>query len=199
MPLSTMQGQAILDMIKRIREAARAVIDTISETTGIWAIPELLPMASNDNEVTLNVPGYCQVNTYACGAVAGLMVLKTFRPKASTDAFYRRVNPHPEPGCGTGKLIRALRRSGLGVSDRDDLTFHRLCREIDEGFPVIVVIENPLFESSHWIVIYGYGRKPDRVFLATNGFPILNRKIVPRKDFERIWRPRGNGLVVWGW
>ena len=184
--------------MKRIREVARAVIDSLSEATGIWVVPEALPTAGSNNEVTLDVPGYCQVNFYACGAVAGLMVLKTFKPRASLDAFYRRVNPLPEHGCGTAKLIQALRRSGLVVSKRDNLTFPRLCREIDKGFPLIVVIENPESENAHWIVVYGYGRKPDRVFLATNGLPILNRKIVARKDFEKIWRPRGNGLVVWG-
>src|SRR6185295_7778849 len=51
-------------------------------------------------------------------------------------------------------------------------------RTIDEGFPIIGVIENPGSEAAHWIVIYGYGRKPDRLFLATNGIPIFKRKIV---------------------
>jgi len=39
--------------------------------------------------------------------------------------------------------------------------------------------------------------EPDRVFIAVNGVPWFNRNRIARSQFERIWKPPGNGLVCW--
>ena len=154
-----------------------------------------LRRASGPNEVTLDLPGYCQLDSYCCGVVAGVMALKLFQPRASFTAFHERVQPHPENGTSTTQLVRALRQSGLRVTDRADLTFAGLCATIDAGSPVIVVVQNPGVDAAHWVVVYGYGRKPNRVFLATNGYPFLAKNVVPLRRFARLWSPHGNGLI----
>jgi hypothetical protein len=174
------------------------VIDWLSQRTGIRALPEPLPYSSNADEVTLDVPGYCQVDSFSCGAVAGYMILKTFKPKTDFDAFYRRVDPCPENGCGTIKLVKALRSSGIGAQIHARLTVANIRKSIDDGFPIITTIHNPTAESAHWVVIYGYGKRPARVFLATNGIPFFNRKVVSVETFRSIWKPKGNGLICWG-
>ena len=170
------------------------VLDAVSGWTDCVATRVPLRRASGPDEVTLDLPGYVQLDSYGCGAVAGVMALKHFKPRASFTAFYARVSPLPENGTATYRLIRALRQSGLRVSERHDLSFADLCAAIDAGSPVIVVVHNPGAEDTHWVVVYGYGLKPKRVFLATNGFPVVTN-VVPLSRFARIWSPHGNGLI----
>ena len=170
------------------------VLDAVSGWTDCVATRVPLRRASGPDEVTLDLPGYVQLDSYGCGAIAGVMALKHFKPRASFTAFYARVSPLPENGTATYRLIRALRQSGLRVSERHDLSFADLCAAIDAGSPVIVVVHNPGAEDTHWVVVYGYGRKPKRVFLATNGFPMVTN-VVLLSRFARIWSPHGNGLI----
>ena len=169
--------------------------DMFSELTGYAATRVPLARATAPNEVTLDLPGYGQLDSYSCGVVAGVMALKQFKPAASFSAFYARVDPHPVWGTSTAKLVRALRHHGLRVRERDDLGFASLCRAIDAGSPVLVCVHNPGTDCAHWVVVYGYGRRPSRMFLATNGLPFLDRNVVPFGEFTRLWCPPGNGLV----
>ncbi len=172
-----------------------SVLDAVSDWTDCVATRVPLRRACGPDEVTLDLPGYVQLDSYGCGVVAGVMALKHFKPRASCSAFYTRVNPHPEHGTPTSRLIGALQRSGLCVTERLGLTFADLCAAIDAGNPVIVVIQNPGTDAAHWITVYGYGLKPDRVFLATNGFPFVATNVFPLRQFARIWSPHGNGLL----
>lgn len=177
-----------------LKKLLTKTIDAVSGWTDCVATRVPLRRAMASDEVTLDLPGYCQLDSYGCGAVAGVMALKHFKPSASFSAFYARVSPLPENGTATYRLVRALRQSGLRIRERHDLTFIDLCAAINASRPVLVVIHNPGAAHSHWVVIYGYGRKPNRVFLATNGFPVV-ADVVLLSWFARIWSPRGNGLI----
>ena len=87
----------MLVMIKQVmqtgRELGQAVLDEASERTGWVAIRVPLQRANDDREVTLEVPGYRQINSYACGAVAAAMVVKYFRPRVSFARIYDAVDP----------------------------------------------------------------------------------------------------------
>lgn len=177
-----------------LKKLFKATFDAVSDWTDCVATRVPLRRASGTDEVTLDLPGYAQLDTFGCGAVAGVMALKHFKPRASFYSFYARVSPLPENGTATYRLIRALRQSGLRVSERHDLSFADLCAAIDVGRPVIVAVHNPDAEDTHWVVVYGYGRKPKRVFIATNGIPLVTNVILLQK-FARIWSPHGNGLI----
>lgn len=58
-----------------------------------------------------------------------------------------------------------------------------------------MVIRNPGADSRHWVVVYGYRRIPDQVYLANNGLPFFTRNRVPWSVFRKLWEPKGNGLV----
>src|SRR5689334_21354979 len=102
-----MLKQLIQSMKKRLPGLANGP----SDLTGYAAVPVPLNRASCPGQVTLDLPGYAQVNSFCCGVVAGAMVLKHFRPRASFAQFHARVNP--KDGAGTGKVVRALRQSGI--------------------------------------------------------------------------------------
>lgn len=181
-------------MTAMLKKLFTKTIDAVAGWTDCVATRVPLRRASSSDEVTLDLPGYCQLDSYGCGAAAGVMALKHFKPRASFSAFYARVSPHPENGTGTSRLLKALRQSGLRISERRDLSCPDLCAAIDAGSPVLVVVHNPGAADSHWVVVYGYGRKPNRVFLASNGLPLVTNVILLQK-FARIWSPHGNGLI----
>ncbi len=70
-----------------LSEKAGQALDLISETTGFVAVRDRLYHPGGDDVVTPDLPGYKQTNTFGCGAIAGLMILRTFKPKASIDDF----------------------------------------------------------------------------------------------------------------
>jgi hypothetical protein len=174
-------------------------VDKFSEKTGICVIADPLRHRSSNEVVTLDVPGYRQTNSFSCGFAAGLMVLHTFRPSASIDAFYRKVRPTSERGASTRKVVDALRKSGVGVSVRTDLTFRSIRETIDQGFPIIACVHANEPGVQHWVVIYGYGLKPNRLFVAGNGLPFFDRREHLWADYSKTMAPeKGFGLVCWG-
>jgi hypothetical protein len=186
-------------MWKQVCEIADVVAywigDRLTNLTGHVALRVPLEHARDPREVTLDLPGYLQTNSYCCGAMAAAMVVRYFRPRMGLERIYDAVDPLPEWGAGSIRVLRALRSCGVRVSYRRKLTFRQLCRAIDRGRPVAVVIRNPGSDTEHWVVVYGYNRRPDRLFIAVNGVPWLNPNRVARSRFERMWSPPGNGLV----
>jgi hypothetical protein len=153
--------------------------------------------ASKPRERTLELPGYVQINSYCCAAVTAAMVVRYFLPQMSFARIYAAVNPSPEYGAGPGRVTEALRSCGLAVIRYDRLTFEKVCASIKQRRPILAIIHNPGAENRHWVVIYGYGRFPDRVFIAFNGMPWICSNRMSRREFERIWSPRGNGIICW--
>ena len=170
--------------------------DTVAEVTGIRAVPDILQHPRDANVETLKIPAYCQTQSFSCGFVAGLMVLRYFFPDARAEAFYASVNADPETGTSEGMLTRALRRHGVSVSVRHDLTFAALAAAIDRGRPLAMIVNTSCPDYSHWVVAYGYGRHPSRVYVAGNGLPIVSRKVYCWQEFQAYhWRTPGQGLV----
>lgn len=183
---------------EKFAEKCLAAIDGFAERTGICVIRDRLNHPGSPDVVTLDISGYRQLESFTCGFVAGLMVLHTYRPTASIDRFYRAVNPTRLYGASTRKVADALRKSGIGVSIRHNLDFAEIRRQIDSGFPIITCIKTASPLVDHWVVIYGYGRNSDRVFLAGNGIPYFARREILWRDFAKKTRPKNFGLVCWG-
>ena len=171
--------------------------DWLTDWTGYAAIPVGLQQASHPHEVTLDLPGYMQLNSYSCGAITAAMIVRYFRPRMSFSRIYAAVDPLPESGAGAIKVLQALRSCGLRVAIHTHLRFRDLRSAIDRRRPVMVHIINPGAEYGHWVAVYGYSLRPDRVFLAINGRPWDKPFRITRRCFERMWAPPGNGLVCW--
>jgi len=52
-------------------------------------------------------------------------------------------------------------------------------------------------DTDHWVVIYGYGRRPNLVFVAGQGIHFIARQRKAWQDFRRQWSPPGEGIVCW--
>jgi Peptidase_C39 like family len=145
---------------------------------------------SQRNTVKLAVRSYCQTNWYACGAVAGWAVLEAFKPKASYGAFYGECAPDPCEGMSEGAIARALRNHRITAAYKRNMDFADIRAAIDRGYPLIVGVGFDYPDGDHWMVIYGYGRRPDRVYLANP------RERVGWKTFrDGYWNPTGAALV----
>jgi hypothetical protein len=169
-------------------------LDRLADKTGIRIMPDILPHPGGDDVTTLAVPGYRQIDSFSCGAAAALMAVRTFRPGFPAGDFHDLCSP--VDGIQNQRLIRFLRKSGLGVSERGDLTFTAIAEQIDAGFPIITLV-NEKDGLQHWVVIYGVGRKPNRVFVAGVKLPFIGRKAFTWREFSRTW-VTGYGLVCWG-
>lgn len=165
------------------------------------AIPDFTDDRVHEHEHKLAVPGYSQLDPYSCGATAGWAVVKTFHPKASFRKFYRDCDPRPFTGTPDGRLVKALRSNGIGVSIRTNLNYARIRACIESGFPVIATVAYEGGYADHWVTIYGIGWRPKRVFVCNQilqGWPGFGREELSWADFRDLWSPRGEGLVCWG-
>ena len=169
--------------------------DEITARTGLAAVRVPLDRTSGTQEVTLDVPGYLQTNSYGCGAVAAVMIVRHFHPRKAFGAVYDTVAPDSDLGTSTTRARRGLRACGIDVASRHRLTFRGLCKAIEDDRPVMIVIRNPGSSTAHWVVVYGYGKRPDRLYVAGNNWPWIGTNQIPRREFESIWDPKGNGLI----
>lgn len=173
------------------------LLDWISDKTGIVLINDRLKHPEKPGVVTLKkLPGYRQTDSFSCGAVAAAMVVHHFYPRRSINRLYELVRPDTEMGTSTTRLKQALRKSGIAVQERADLKWVDIRRAIEDGRPLIVTVTTRKDDELHWCVIYGVGRKPNRVFLAGYGTPWVGKKVLFYNEFSSAkWEPRGFGLI----
>jgi hypothetical protein len=179
-----------------LRETGISVLDAMAQWTGVRIVRAPLWHPLAEDVTTLDIPGYRQVDSYSCGAVVGLMLVHTWHPHVSPRHVYDICGATESDGTPTGRLVRALRQCGVGVSVREKMTFGDIVKAIEDGFPVATTVRRP--ESQHWVLVYGVGRRPDRVYLAANSFPVVGRTEYTLSAFAGMWEPHGLGLVCWG-
>lgn len=169
--------------------------DELAQRTGWAAVRVPLARARGPNEKTLLLPGYVQTTSYGCGGVAAAMAVRCLWPEVAFGTVYDAVDPLPQTGTGTRRLIAGLRILGVRVRVRKTLTFSGLARAIQRGSPVLLSVHNPGAGASHWVAVYGYALRPDFVYLASNGLPWFSKNRITRAQLESIWAPKGNGLI----
>jgi hypothetical protein len=184
-----------MHMFTLLEYAMEWIGDCLARCTGLVAVQVPLERASGKREVTLDVTGYLQTNSYSCGGIAAATVVRYLKPRTPFGTAYDAVSPDPDFGTSTTRAVQGLRACGLTVSRRKRLSFRRLCEAIDAGRPVMVIIQNPGAPCSHWIVVYGYRKRPDALYIAGNNWPLLSTNLIPRYEFEGFWNPKGNGLI----
>ena len=179
-----------------------SIANLISKVTGVVCVPDRL--AHPSDAVTLDLSGYSQIDDFSCGAVAGWIVLEAFDRRRSFRKFYDCCSPKNPGGTSTPRLAHALRENCRGVQLlRHRISFARLCRAIDDGFPVICCVDHDKRDDfSHWLVAYGYQQRPARVLVAGNGWlhllgvSLMGEHVMSRRRFERM-RVTG-ALICWG-
>ena len=88
------------------------------------------------------------------------MAVRYFLPNTDSTRLYRMIGTDID-GTYPTNLINGLRSSGLSVGRINDLSFGKIRTAINKGMPLIVDVKR-----DHWVLIYGYGIGPNRVFIA---------------------------------
>ena len=66
-------------------ETLTGLLDWAAGVTKVRSLPDILLHPDDSDVVTLGVPGRFQTQAYTCGFVAGLMILRYFRPGAASN------------------------------------------------------------------------------------------------------------------
>ncbi len=133
---------------------------------------------------TLDIVGFRQTRNYTCGYAAALMVVRAYDDNVSAKKLYADLGTARD-GTRQNALLREIRKRGVGANVRYDMDFTKMRRAIDRG----KLIVGYLFDVEHWLVIYGYGTDPYRVFVADPR---------PQEICEQLWESYGERLGGFG-
>ncbi len=89
------------------------------------------------------------------------MVLRYFGRTLPAETLFEQLNTARD-GTRQTAIVQTLRSAGVHANIRYDMTFDNLARQLDRGKLVV----GYLSDIEHWLVVYGYGRTPRRVFVA---------------------------------
>lgn len=151
-----------------------------------FAAPPFYPDAKLDDPrcAAMRLRAYYQVRDYTCGFASTLTVLHAFRRYVDPADLYRRLGTD-RSGTRQTAIVRELRAENMSANLRYNLDFPRLARVIDEGALVIGYHHR----LEHWLVVFGYGRAPDRVLVADP---------LPGHRSEHAWEVYGPKLAGFG-
>lgn len=124
--------------------------------------PPFAPVHGRPGAVTVeSLRAYRQSRNYSCGFASALMVLRSFGQAVEARELFQSLGTG-RSGTRQNAIIRELRSRGMSANVRYDMSFAALGRAIEAGKLII----GYLVDVEHWLVIYGYGRDPDRVYVA---------------------------------
>ncbi len=130
------------------------------------------------------IRAYAQVRGYTCGFASALTVLHSFQRNVRPIDLYQSLGTNRE-GTGQTAIVRELRSAGVSANIRYDVDFETLRRTIDAGKLIIGYHHR----VEHWVVVYGYGLEPERVFVAD---PVIEWRS------EHLWEHYGPKLSNFG-
>jgi hypothetical protein len=178
----------------------RNCLNSLSNWTGLKAVPALLPLCPDEDAVLLDVPSFSQTDDYSCGAIAAWSIVETFRPKADFWKFYCVVRPEPDVGVGPKRVLAALKKFRIRTRVRSAMTWRDIRQTVDEGYPMLIGTGfGEDGEASHWSTLYGYVTRPRRVFLGNQVGLVRNQVCIGWGEFvDAWWNPRGQAVVCRG-
>lgn len=181
-------------MIELLGKAKDWAITHLPDLLGLKKIPDLLPHGRHERSHKIPLKGYYQTDGHSCGAIAGWSVLNFLKPGSNFRKFYKDCAPSEAWGVSTARLSAALRKHGLQISTRDSMDFDAIKTSIEDGSPILVSID--IYDDAlHWVVIYGIGWNPRRIFLSGYSSPGFSKRVMPWTRFKQIWEPKDFGLV----
>jgi ABC-type bacteriocin/lantibiotic exporter with double-glycine peptidase domain len=152
-----------------------------------------------EDDVIIVVPSHLQMDSFSCGPIAVWSLVKTFHgTRYSLDQVCKACD-YDQDGMDQYAIRQALKKLHIGCSFRNNLTFERIGRIIDQGFPIIAGIGRD-WEHEHWAVIYAYGKNPNRLSLANclGENQGESREEFEWSEFKGTWASKGFGIVCWG-
>ncbi len=146
--------------------------------------PPFDPIVDRQGATTVPLCGFRQTRSYSCGFASVLMILRSFGGHVDGEELFQALGTS-RSGTRQAAIVRELRRRHLSANVRYDLDFGALTRAVDAGKLVV----GYLSDVEHWLVLFGYERDPNRVFVADPR---------PDQDVEQLWASYGVRLGNFG-
>ncbi|MCL5260742.1 MAG: C39 family peptidase [Gammaproteobacteria bacterium] len=169
--------------------------------------------ASQTNIAPLNLlrlPMTNQATNFTCGVAAAQSVLGYFGDEYAESSLYRHLKPSQEDGTAYHKIANFLRSNGysveifIGQKQGSGMTLKQLKSKIDNGIPVIVLIqayaEKPRtdytkdWDDGHYVVAIGYDEK-NIYFMDPSSFG--HYAFIPQKEFLVRWHDVDKQERLW--
>lgn len=146
-------------------------------------VPDIGITIERKGQVKLPLQGYCQTDPYRCGISAGWSVLTYLNEKANLAKFEQTCKPSKEIGTQSGNLRKALRAQGI-TTKTVKLTFPVIKKAIKAGYPILTTIYLRK-DIYHWIAIYGFQYRPQKVFFVGRIVPGFSSKSLTWGELKR--------------
>jgi predicted double-glycine peptidase len=129
-----------------------------------------------------NVPFYPQ-EEYQCGPASLAGVLNYWGVRGTPEQVAKEVFSSSVKGTLTLDMVLYAQKKGMDATLYAG-TMEDLKKNIDSGFPVIVLVDYgvSLYQANHFMVVIGYS---ENGILANSGR--VQNKFIPEKDFLRTW------------
>ncbi len=155
--------------------------------------------------IKIHLPELNQGVNYSCGASSLQAVCEFFGVGPQTEeGFIEALPSDPESGTDPSKILRLAKEYGLQVEAQSNLTVDDLKRNVDNGNPVIVLIQawyeegsTPNFASSddgHYVVFIGYDE--EKLYFADPVIEGARGEMTPEEFMER-WHDEGTDGKVY--
>lgn len=180
-----------------LKKMLLATWDTLCDAAQVRTLPNSLPHPRDPNVKTLKLPVRTQSQTHSCGFVVALMVIRYFRPKVNEEDIYQATQSDPDYGTPVHRVVKVLRQYGIRVAEKETLTFEEIQKAIDSNRPILTAVNIDDPDTNHWVVLYGYGIKPKRVYVGPYAAPFVPcGKCHPWGIFrQHHWTDPGFGLI----
>ncbi len=171
--------------INRLRKAfAEAIYETHKKVRNI-----------GQGSKILDVPITRQTFDYDCGAKALQTLLVYYGLDIREDMLIKELRASKVDGSSIRSIRQYAQKQGFHVNARQNMSINDLIHSIDEGFPVLVLVqawaEKKLSEEEwrsnendgHYVIVIGYG-KDKIIFEDPSSF---NRTWLTHKEFLNRW------------
>jgi predicted double-glycine peptidase len=160
------------------------------------------PEKASEIEHLIRIPMVRQPDTYSCGTAAVLSVLAYYGMEIGYEDITKAIKATKEDGADHRNIIKFLKEKGLEVELYKGMLLSDLQSFIDEGTPVIVVIqawakdgrnyENE-WDSGHYAVVVGYD---DANVYLMDPSTLGNYAYIPIDEFSKRWHDQDQDIKL---
>ncbi|MBI4684018.1 MAG: peptidase C39 family protein [Nitrospirae bacterium] len=156
------------------------VLSFVLFLSGCATLYQLPP--SENNRIIVDVPFYAQ-EKYQCGPASLAGVMNYWGVNITPDIIAEEIYSKSAKGTPDFDVILYPEKKGL-VSERYQGNMYDLRRNIDEGYPLIVLVDYGIWvlQENHFMVIIGYN---EHGVIVNSGKE--KEKFIPKEDFVKAW------------
>lgn len=170
------------------------------------------PKKANEIENLIRIPQVRQPDSYSCGIACLQSVLQYYGMEVDYTELENKANADPRTGTDHRDILKFLKKiKGLEVELQKGMLISDLFKFIDEGIPVIVVLQawsdkpkdySTSWDSGHYSVVIGYDT--NNIYFMDPS-TLGHYAYIPTSEFVKRWHDqdmdiklRQSGIIIHG-